>query len=281
MLVVVLAMLGACSALRFGYNQADDLAYWWLDGYLDFNENQSPQVRKALAQWHEWHRRTQLPDYAALLAKAASEANAPTSPQRLCSWWGEVRSRIDVSLERAIPSAAEIMLTLTPQQVQHIERRYAKSNEEFRDDYLQAEPARRQKESVKRAVERAESFYGRLDDAQRERITRTVGLSPFDADLWFKERKLRQQDALQMLRRLKAESAGIDPAQAALRAYAERASRSPRPEFARYAETLVQYNCAATAEIHNTTNATQRQALIAKLKGWELDLRSLTGNATP
>ena len=281
MLVLAAGLLGACSALRFGYNQADELAYWWLDGYLDFNDNQTPKVRQALTQWHAWHRRTQLPDYLALLVKARTEAAGNLPAERMCTWWGDVRGRLDVALEQAVPAAAAIALSLTSEQLQHIERRYAKGNEEFRNDYLQADTERRLKEAVNRAVERAESFYGRLDDAQRDRIAKSVAQSPFDAELWFGERKLRQQEAMQMLRRLKTEAAGVDQAQADLRTYMERSARSPRADYRRYAEQLTQYNCAFASTLHNATNAAQRAVLIGKVKGWEADLRAVTADGNP
>ena len=281
MLVTASALLGACSALRFGYNQADELAYWWLDGYLDFNQNQTPRVRDALAQWHAWHRRTQIPDYSALLARARTEAPGPITPERICQWWQDVRGRFDIAVERAVPPAAEVMLTLTSEQIRHIERRYAKGNDEFRADYLQTDTAERRKESIRRAVERAETFYGRLDEPQRARVAQSVAESPFDADVWFAERKRRQQDALQMLRRLKTEGAAADQAQAALRAYSEQASRSPRPDYARYADKLTQYNCAFAADLHNATSPAQRATLVGKMKGWEADLRSLVADTAP
>jgi Family of unknown function (DUF6279) len=281
LLVVALAQLGACSALRFGYNQASELAYWWLDGYVDFNDVQGPRVRQALLQWHGWHRRTQLPDYVALLARVQAEASGSTAAERLCALWQDTRARIDVALEQALPAAADLMLTLTPQQLQHIERRYAKSNQEFRENYLQADAAQRLKEAVRRAVDRAESFYGHVDGAQREQIARLVAQSPFDAELWFSERRQRQADALQTLRALGSSSAGIDQARAALRGYLDRVARSPRPQYRRYAESLVQYNCALAANLHNSASPSQRQALLFKLKGWEADLRALAADATP
>ena len=50
LLLSVCVLLAACSTLRIGYSQADTLAYWWLDRYLDFNAAQTPQVRQTLAQ---------------------------------------------------------------------------------------------------------------------------------------------------------------------------------------------------------------------------------------
>jgi len=171
------------------------------------------------------------------------------------------------------------MLTLTPQQLQHIERRYANSNLEFREEFVQRDPARRLQESIKRAVDRAEFLYGRLDDAQRERVAKLVEESPFDVDAWTAERLRRQQDALQTLRRLLSTGANSDQAQAALRAYFDRMNRSPREEYRRYFERLSQFNCAFAATLHNSTSAAQRQAAAQRLKGWETDLRSLAADA--
>ena len=48
--LLALLLLGGCSAVRIGYNQAPTLAWWWLDGYLDFDAAQAPQVKAALQQ---------------------------------------------------------------------------------------------------------------------------------------------------------------------------------------------------------------------------------------
>lgn len=280
MLCLALLLGSGCSALRIGYNQAADLVYWWLDGYADFSDVQTPRVRSALGNWLAWHRSTQLPDYAQLLSGAQTEVLANSTPARVCDWWSTIGKRIETSFERAVPAAAELMLELSPQQIQHIERRYAKRNDDFRNDFLQADPAERLQASIKRAVERAEYVYGRLDDAQRDRVARTVAASPFDAELWIAERLHRQQDALQMMLRLSGGRADRDQAQAALRAYSDRWTRSPRESYRRYAETLVQYNCAFAANLHNSSSPAQRQTAVQKLKGWESDARALAAEAS-
>ena len=278
-LCAAMLMTGGCSALRFGYNQAADLAYWWLDGFVDFNDAQTVRVRDALAGWFAWHRGTQLPDYAQLVVRAQADVLADSTPARVCDWWATLGARMEAGFERAVPAGAELLLSLGPKQVQHMERRYAKANDEFRDEFLQVDPAKRRQLSVQRAIERAELLYGKLDDVQREQVARTVAQSPFDAELWFSERKRRQQDALQLVRRLTAENASRDKAEAAMRAYIDRWSRSPREEYRRYSEALGSFNCAFAANLHNTTTAAQRQAAVQKLKGWEADVRALAADA--
>ena len=280
-LCLALSMTGGCSALRFGYNQAADLAYWWLDGFVDFNDAQTLKVRDGLAAWFAWHRSTQLPDYAQLLVRAQTEVLVDSTPARVCEWWANLNARLDSAFERAVPTGAELMLSIGPKQIQHMERRYAKANDEFRDDFLQADPAKRRKASVDRAIERAELLYGKLDEAQREQVARSILQSPFDPELWFSERKRRQQDALQILRRLSAAGArrSTAEAEAALRVYIERWNRSPRDEYRRYSEALQTFNCGFAAQLHNATSAAQRHTALQRLKGWESDVRALAAEA--
>ena len=274
-IAVLCTALGACSALRIGYSQAPDLGYWWLDGYVDFNSDQTPRVREALKQWFAWHRRTQLPDYAAQLARAQAELAADTTPARACEWQGEVIKRARTAWERALPAAAELVPTLTPQQIQHLERRYAKANDEFRDDFLQPDLRKRAERTLKRTVERAETFYGKLTDAQRSRIADTLPRSPFDPEAWFAERQLRQQSTLAMLRQFNGDGAQREPLLAALRGQADQMERSPREPYRRYAEHLNEFNCSFAASLHNSMTSAQRRHAVGKLAGWEGDLRSL------
>jgi hypothetical protein len=278
-LAVLSAVLAGCSAVRLGYNQAPELLYWWLDGYADFDDAQSRRVREMLGQWFSWHRRTQLPDYAGLLVRAQADVLADTSPERTCRWWAVLRQRSEVAADQAAPYAAELILTLSARQIQHIEGRYARTNEEFRKEYLASDMAQRQKNAVKRTLERAEFLYGTLDDAQRERVARLVAASPFDAEVWYAERLQRQREALQLLRRLTGEPVPHDAALAALRVHIERMARSPRENYRRYQEKLELYNCSFAASVHNATTPAQRQGAAARLKGWEADFRALAAAA--
>jgi hypothetical protein len=274
-LILALSMFAGCSVVRFGYNQANHLTYWWIDRFVDFNEVQGPRAREALAQWFAWHRRAHLPGYANLLVNSQNLVLEDITPERTCGLWTDLRGYMDSAFERALPMAAELALTLTPQQIQNIQRRYDKINEEFRDEHLQGDTSRRLRKSIKRTAERAEVFYGKLDDTQQEFITRWVTRSPYEVNIWNAERHRRQQDLVQVLRRLNADNPGQDKAQAALRAYVERIYRSPDDSYRKYAEQVWVYNCDFVANLHNTTTAAQRKHAVKKLKDWESEIRVL------
>ena len=278
--LVVLALAG-CSMARLAYDQAPNLAYWWIDGYIDVNAEQTPRVREAIDRWFAWHRRSQLPDYAALLARAQRDIGEATTPAAVCTWFAEGERRLDAALEEAVPAIAELMLTLTPEQLQHIELRLEKSNDEMRTDFLQPDAADRRTASFKRALDRYETLYGRLDAAQRERLAALQAASTFDPERWLAERRLRQRDMLQTLAAVSAaarsgdRAAALQQAQAAARVLAERSTRSPRADYRAYQQRLLQGNCASAATMHNLMTAAQRQTARAKLKDWEDDARAL------
>jgi len=268
------ALMG-CSAVRLGYNNGPQLAWWWLDGYVDFSREQAPLAKQGIERWFEWHRATQLRDYAAVLADAGTKVLEPTTSAQACRWQARVRDALDPALDRAIELAADLVPGLGEPQLRHLEQRNAKGNDEMRSDFLQPDAALRARESVKRTVERAERLYGSLDEPQKRVIAVGVAASPFNPELWLADRERRQRDTVQVLRRLVAERADRDQRLAAVRMLAVRAERSPDPEYRAYQLRLAEYNCAFAARIHNATTPAQRQKARDTLKGWEEDLRAL------
>jgi hypothetical protein len=282
LLLALAFALAGCSSLRFAYNSAPELAYWWLDGYADFDDAQALRVREHLADFQRWHRRTQLADHARWLAGVRERLPEQATPEQACRLIDEAMDGLNTVLERAVPSLADVALTLTPAQIAHVERRYAKANGEFRDEFVRDSPERRLAPRVKRAIERAQSVYGRLDAAQRERVAAALAASPFDAEAALAERRARQADVVQTLRRIAAGEAGAAPTPAqrdaardALRALLRRMQRPPRAEQAAAQQRLQQFNCRFVAELHNLTTPAQRAVAADKLRGWEDDLRAL------
>jgi len=275
--LLALLLLGGCSAVRIGYNQAPTLVWWWLDGYLDFDAAQAPQVKAALQQWFDWHRRTQLPDYADLLAAAQVQVLQPATPQQVCRWADELRARLGTALAYGVPLAAELLPTLQADNLAQWQRRVAKSNLDFEHDFLQP-PDERLQASVARTLDRAQMLYGRLDARQRELVAAAVAASPFDPVAWYAERRALQVQTLQLLQRATAEQparSDRDANQAGLQALAERWLRAPPGAYRDYQRRLADYNCAFIAQLHNSTTAAQRQAARERLASWQEDLRVL------
>src|SRR4029450_6671952 len=89
--LLLVALLAACNAIKVSYSQGTKLVYWWIDGYVDVNDRQKAHVRDAIAAWFRWHRAHELPIYAQLLQRAQAQALEPTTPEALCGWVAEGR----------------------------------------------------------------------------------------------------------------------------------------------------------------------------------------------
>ncbi len=265
----------ACSAVRLSYNQGPTLAYWWLDRYADFGVEQSARVKAALADWFAWHRATQLADYTQALGAMQALAVDKVSAGQVCGNLDAWKRRAEASFERAVPAMAELVRDLSPEQISRIERRQHNNHEERKTEYLQAVPADRTKATFERALSRAESLYGTLDDAQRRLLTGGLAASPFNPERWLDEQAQRQADIVRSLRRWTTERSDTATVQAGLRRLAAEAVKSPDPQYAAYAHRLTDANCALLARVHNSTNPAQRQHATDKLRGWEDDLRAL------
>jgi hypothetical protein len=284
-MVVLLAAAGlalaGCSAIRLTYNQGPTLAYWWLDRYADFSSEQAPRVRAALNDWFSWHRSTQLADYQQALAQVQRLAAADTQADAVCAQIEAWRQRADSAFEQAVPAIADIVRSASPAQINHLEQRNAKNLAEAEHDYLQPLLADRREANYQRTLDRAETLYGRLGEAQRKLLADGLAASPFDPLVWLAERHARQQDTVAALRRWQASRADAATVQAGLRRMAQDMLQSPRADYRAYAQRVNAANCALLAQLHNSTTTAQRRKAADNLRGWEEDLRVLAAQAAP
>ena len=196
--------LGGCSAVRIGYGNAPSLLYWWIDGYVDFDEAQSIKARDTLAALHAWHRRQELPAYIALLQSVQTMAPANVTPEQVCVHLEVARDRLRALLANAEPGMAALVPTVKPAQIEHIRRQFEKRNEGWREKWLDGTAQQRRERRINQAVERYESFYGTLEERQLAVIRANVERSRFDPKLRYQETQRRQQETLQTLRQLLA-----------------------------------------------------------------------------
>jgi hypothetical protein len=268
-------LLPACSAIKIAYNQAPDLAYWWLDSYIDFTGQQTPKVRDELTRLFAWHRSDQLPKVAALLQKGQLLLPGPVSPAQACALFDEARSLLDAVTDKALPAAAELATTVSTEQIMHLQHKFDKTNEEFVRSAITDKPEERSARRLKQAVQRSEMVYGTLGDAQMAAISRAIDKSSFNPVLNLKERERRQKDAVTVLTKLAADKPSPQAAQAALRSYMQRSTTSPDPAYRAYGDKMLKESCESFATVHASTTPEQRASAVQTLKGYEADMRAL------
>ena len=268
-------LLSGCSALRLGYSQAPELAYWWLDSYFDFTEAQTTRVRADLAALQAWHRSNELPIYLSLLDKVQRLTPGNVTPEQLCELYNEFMPRITATADQAEPTLSAVTLWLKPEQLAQLARQLDKRNETWREDWLDGTPGERRARHVKRLVDRAESLYGRLDATQRATVREAVAASQYDAEMSYRESQRRHTDTLQTLRLIQSGGLGAERNRLEARGLLDRAVNSPDPIYRSQQIKLLQENCRTYAALHNSTSPSQRAKALETLKGYEADLRSL------
>lgn len=288
-IIAVLALSGvlvACSAVRAVYSQAPDLAYWYLDSYVDFNGAQSLQVKAGLSKVQAWHRQTQLPAYVEVLQTLQQRLPTNVSADQACEIYSDVRGKLLAVSSQMEPTAAAIASTISASQLQQMETRFAKSNAEYREDFIDGTAQEKRNKRLKKAVKRAEMLYGDLQEEQLAAIAQSIDRSRFNPVLALGEWQRRQQDVLKTVRSVSENlpaAAGpttLEKTRQAVRALIDRSTESPDPGYRSYLKALTEQTCQNFAEFHNKTTPAQRRKAVETLKSYEQDFRAMNGTAS-
>jgi hypothetical protein len=271
---IAVVALSACSLVRVSYDNGPALALWRLDAYLNLDSTQEAAARPLLRDWFAWHRATQLPDYARWLATWRERAGGEVSADEVCRWTELTRERLWTAIEAALPAGAQLLPGVTAAQWTHLERELANRLVEDRGMLAPASADERRARALERSIDRAESFYGTITEAQRRLLVEGLAASPMDISRWLDDRERRQRRFVAALRAAQGET---DTArrQVGLRQAALALIQPADPETAALQARWQAHGCALSARLHASTSPAQRQHLKERLSAWEEDLRAL------
>ena len=273
--VAALLLLQACSAIKLGYQQLPTLSYWWLDSTVSFSGNQTPAAKEAIDKLYQWHRREELPGYAALLQRTADLSAGPVQPEQLCRVVDEVQARLDTLMRQVVAQATPVAMALGPRQLSHMARHWEQQNEEWEKEWLQGDAEARMARRLDKALGRYNSFYGELSAAQTALIKTQLVQSPWTAEWGRRDRQRRQQDLLSTLQRITQSNMTQAQAEAQLWAVWQRWLQPPDAGQRAVVQSLSQRACENLAQLHNTTTPEQRVRVARRLRAYERDFLDL------
>jgi len=274
---LLVVFLSGCSMARLGYNNGETVSYFWLNGYIGFDADQKPWVKKELAGLFAWHRRTQLPEYLPLLAQAKKRVQKPVSEAELVQDYEDIRRRVLVITDRAAPVAADLALALRPEQIASIERKFADNNETFRKEHLRGDLAQRQRERFKRSMKQAKIWFGNFSTEQERQIRLLSDARPLDDELVLADRMQRQAEMIRMLQRIEAEKPTREAAVGMIRQYVSGAmDHYNHPEYQNYFEKYRAAQMRMVAGIFNISTPEQKQHFEKEVQGWIDDFDTLS-----
>jgi len=224
--LLVLATLAGCSALKLSYNNADSLARFRLSDYVDLTPAQTEQFKTRFAALHRWHRSEELPAYAELMRQAGGKLALGVSAEDVSWVISNARSRYRKLTAHVAADAATIIASLTPGQLQQIEKKFSDNNRRFARDYIEGDPRSSRHKRATRLEDYFRDWIGNLSDQQQQRIDRFVDEFGHMQVLRLEDRKRTQREFLALVR------AERDPARLAPRL----AALFANPEVGRPAE---------------------------------------------
>lgn len=197
-------LVSACSVVTIGYQFAPSFVYWRLDQALDFDAGQAADVRARLDRLYEWHRRSELADYARFLGQVQKRVDPPVSDADVSWLHDEVRRRYTRILEAAAADAIDVALGLRSEQIDALERRFARMGADFERDLVDLSPERARETMYRHALKTLEPWYGAFDDSARRRLRELAEEIPLDFRLELEDSRRRRRELVAFLRAVSA-----------------------------------------------------------------------------
>lgn len=267
--VLLFGLLASCSTVRLGYSNGDTLLYWWLDGYVDFRSAQKSKVKSDISSLLNWHRSTQLPQYAQVLAQLQNRLAGNPGPAEVDAAMKQIEQMSQVVLLRAVPELTDLALSLDEAQLTYLARKFDKNNEEFRKKHMSEAPDKQAKIRFKKVMKEANDWFGSFSREQEDKIRQYADKRPQNYQFWMDERIARQKKILQLLAQLQRDHPSSEVAQgmvrqAILASYERPAQPERRAQFEAWNDTTAEMIVAIIRD------ATPEQKIHAhkKLQGW-------------
>lgn len=278
LVLMLLTTLGSCSTARLGYSNADTLAYWWLDGYVDFRSSQKTKIKQDIAQLLSWHRSTQLPQYVQALIQMQSTLAANPGPAELEAAFRQVEQFSQVLLLKALPELTDFVLTLDESQKAYLARKFEKNNEEFRDKYLDLTPEKQAKARFKKVLKQTDEWLGSVNREQETLIARYLDKHPPNYAQWLEDSIARQRGVLQLLTQIQTEKPNREAAQAMIQR-AILASYEPSDQAERRAQSEASRAAMQqlVSAIIRASTSEQKTHARNKLQDWIDDCKHFVG----
>jgi hypothetical protein len=258
-------LLQGCSAIRLGYGNADSLARWWIDQYVDLSPEQDVLVRERLLRFHTWHRKTQLPEYAEVLRQGRTFATGQPTAKDALALSEDIIRRGRTLADQAAPDIADFLASVGPAQIERMNARFAEKNVDFaKEAKLGENEAAQRKVRYKRLLERSEYWFGDFSDAQETSLRQLVEGQSAGSQFWYEERLRRQREWLDLVRKVHSERPPRERTIQFLRDYAAHFDLPGDP--ARLAQALAMRRASAELAVAIHALTTQEQRAHAKQK---------------
>jgi hypothetical protein len=200
LLALLLLLNSGCSMVRVGYGHFDSVAAWMVHDYFDLNADQRDLFAQRFERLHSWHRQTQLAEYAQFLGDFQSRAKRGLRENDMLWLVDGAKQRYARIAVRGAADAADLLATLTPEQIEHLRQQVDKDNRKFmREHRINDSEAERRKVVQQRTLSQLRDWVGPLNDIQETRVIALLKTMPLVDKLRHEDRLRRQREFFALL----------------------------------------------------------------------------------
>lgn len=167
----LLVLLAGCSRVQFAYNQLDWLIPDYLETYVEFSDEQRVMLNAKVDTLLTWHCSSQLSLYAGMLRSANTDLQAGAmTDERLGEYAMQLEGFWRAIMRRASPGVAELLLTVSDEQVEGLFMVFKEKNEEWRTEFEDQTDEERREKYRERMTEELERWFGPLSAMQQRAV---------------------------------------------------------------------------------------------------------------
>jgi 3-methyladenine DNA glycosylase AlkC len=254
------------------YSNAGPMLTWMVDGYVDLDGDREDWVRSRIERTLQWHRAEELPKLRGLLETMLRKSDAAYRVEDIAEHQRELRESYHRVLAHLIPDTAELLATLGPSQVAHIERKLADDNQKYVKESIRATPDERLERRSKRFMNHLEAWVGALSTEQEQLVgERYRALDDLSTEL-LGERRYRQTEVLRLVK----DKVPRAETEATLKRLFVDTDSWRRPEYREKMRARDAKLHALIAELSATLTESQREALKSRIRGFIRDVSNLS-----
>ncbi len=272
-MLLAVVLLGGCTAMRLGYRHADTLLAWRADEYFDMDAMQKSDLNVRLDRLLEWHRREQLPDYAAFFSSAAGKARGGLKHDDVLWFIDGFKSRYQSLVNHSVDDAAELLATLRPEQLVTLQKQWVKDNRKFAREHGIGESVEHMKKvRLEHTIDQIDDWTGSLSDEQTQKISVLLEQVPLTEQLRSQDRMRRQKEFLELLN-LRSNRKEFKPK---LQAWLVNWDQGRSAEYKQVSDQAIEKRIEFYIAVEKILTPAQRDAVLRRMQNYVEDFKTLS-----
>jgi len=270
----LISFLTSCSSTRFIYTFADEFIKDEITYFLKLDEDEKILLNKQVSEMVNWHRTSMLPRYADYLNSIANKLeNDEYSANDISKLMANGRFLIEETVIGLVPYASKFLINhQTSESIDYMEKKMLNRRQERMIELSKSEDILL-KERLERLTSSFERFFGDLKDSQLTILETHARLTLNESRIRLHNRTLRQKVFIRFLR--------TQPTEVQLSNYLNtlllKGYVITNPSYQAFSEDSLNRFQFLLVSLLATSNLTQRETIINKLRDYSKDFKTVSG----